>query len=147
MIRDFEFYHGLVFARILHATQRPLSVKPFQSISNSSYVINDKIGIFIKYSAKRLTPWRFTFKKEHQEEIELLKTSSQKVFLVLVCGDDGIVCLSYDELKKILDNQHDPIEWISADRHKRKMYAVNGSNGELDCKIGQCDFPDKLFND
>ncbi len=145
MIRDFEFYHGLVFARILHATQRPLSIRPFQSVSNSSYVVNETVGIFIKYSSKRMTPWRFTFMKEHQEEIELLKGSYQKAFLVLVCSDDGVVCLSYDELKRILDCQHDPIEWISATRHKREMYSVRGSDGELDFKIGQSEFPSKLF--
>lgn len=145
MIRDFEFYHGLVFARILHGTQRPLSLRPFQSVSNAAYVVNDNVGIFIKYSAKRMTPWRFTFMKEHQEEIDLLKSSVERVFLVLVCGDDGVVCLNYLELKQILDNQHDPIEWISATRHKREMYSVKGSNGELDFKIGQSEFPNKLF--
>ncbi|HEU5069107.1 MAG TPA: hypothetical protein VFV96_01710 [Verrucomicrobiae bacterium] len=145
MIRDFEFYHGLVFARILHATQRPLSIRPFQSASNSSYVVNDTVGIFIKYSSKRMTPWRFTFMTEHQQEIDLLKAQFEKVFLVLVCSDDGVVCLSYDELKQILDNLHDPIEWISAARHKREMYSVKGSNGELDFKIGQSEFPSKLF--
>ena len=85
--------------------------------------------------------------KEHQEEIDLLKSNFQKVFLVLVCGDDGVVCLTYSELKQLLDNQHDPIEWISATRHKREMYSVKGSNGELDFKIGQSEFPNKLFAD
>jgi len=145
MIKEFEFFHGLVFARILHGTQRPLSIKPFQSVSNASYVVNDKIGIYIKYSSKRMTPWRFTFRREHQEEIDLMKSQFSNVFLLLVCNDDGIVCLSYSELKKLLDNQLDPIEWISATRHKRQMYAVKGSNGELDFKIGQNDFPEKLF--
>jgi hypothetical protein len=147
MIRDFEFYHGLVFARILHGTQRPLVLRPFQSVSNAAYVVNDTVGIYIKHSAKRMTPWRFTFMKEHQEEIDLLKSNFGKVFLVLVCGDDGVVCLSYLELKQLLDNQHDPIEWISATRHKREMYSVKGSNGELDFKIGQSEFPNKLFAD
>lgn len=34
---------------------------------------------------------------------------------------------------------------VSATRHKRQMYAVKGSNGELDCKIGQSEFPEKIF--
>lgn len=147
MINDFEFFHGVVFARILHGTQRSLSVKPFQSVSNASYVVNETIGIYIKHSAKRMTPWRFTFKKEHQKEIDLLKSNFKNVFLILVCNDDGVVCLSYSELKRILDTQHDPIEWISATRHKREMYSVKGSNGELDFKIGQNDFPEKIFTD
>jgi hypothetical protein len=145
MIKAFEFYHGLVFARILHGTQCPISIRPFHSVSNASYVVNDAIGIYIKYSTKRMTPWRFTFLKEHQAEIDLLKTNFKNVFLVLVCNDDGVVCLDYLELKQILDNQLDPIEWISATRHKRQMYAVKGSNGKLDFKIGQNDFPEKIF--
>ena len=145
MIKDFEFFHGLVFARIVHSRQEPLSISSFQSVSNVSYVINDSIGIYIKYSAKRMPPWRFTFKTNHQDEIDLMKSRLANVFLVLVCNDDGLVCLSYSELKLILDNQHEPIEWISANRHKREMYAVKGSNGTLDFKIGQNDFPTKLF--
>ncbi len=147
MIKEFEFFHGLVFARILHGTQCPLYIRTFQSVSNASYVVNDTIGIYIKYSAKRMTPWRFTFMKDHQEELDLLKSNFKNVFLVLVCNDDGVVCLSYSELTKILDNQHDPIEWISATRHKREMYSVRGSNGELDFKIGQNDFPEKIFRE
>lgn len=146
MIREFEFFHGLVFARILHGTQRPLSIKPFPSASNASYVVNEKIGIYIKYSSKRMTPWRFSFKKEHQEEIELMKKSLKEVFLLLVCNDDGVVCLSHSEVKQILNDQHDAIEWISANRHKREMYEVKGSDGKLGFKIGPNDFPEKIFD-
>lgn len=145
MIKEFEFFHGLVFARMIHSMNESILIRSFPTDSNSSYIINDSIGIYIKYSTKRMTPWRFTFKQEHQNEIEEMKKSLEKVFLILVCNDDGIVCLSYKELKQILDGHHDPIEWISADRHKREMYAVNGSNGELRFKIGPNDFPEKIF--
>jgi hypothetical protein len=145
MIKEFEFFHGLVFARILHATERPLLIRRFRPASNASYVLNETIGLYIKYSSKRMTPWRFTFLKEHQEEIDALKNSLSTVFLTLVCHDDGIVCLGCPELKAILDHQHKPIEWISATRRKNQMYSVNGSDGKLDFKIGRSDFPAKLF--
>lgn len=146
MIKEFEFYHGIVFARILHGTNKEVKIRPYPSSDNASYVLNDKIGIYIKYSSKRLTPWRFTFKKEHQDEIELMQKDLKEVFLLLVCNDDGVVCLSSSELKKILDDQHDPIEWITAKRHKREMYSVKGSNGKLGFKIGPNDFPQKIFD-
>lgn len=145
MIKEFEFFHGLVFARILHGTQRPLVLKPFNTGSNAGYVLNDSIGIYIKYCSKRMTPWRFTFRTEHQAEIDLMRKNLADVFLLLVCNDDGVVCLSHAELKQLLDDQHDPIEWISATRHRRQMYSVKGSNGKLNFKIGQNDFPAKLF--
>lgn len=75
-----------------------------------------------------------------------MKSSFSKVFLILVCGDDGVVCLNFSELKQLIDSQHDPIEWISATRHKREMDSVKGSNRELDFKIGQSEFPNKLFD-
>ncbi len=147
MIKEFEFFHGIVFARILHcAKKNEVKIKPYLSSDNASYVINDKIGIYIKYSSKRMTPWRFTFKKEHQDEIELMKKDLKDVFLLLVCNDDGIVCMSYPELKQILDDQHDPIESISVKRQKREMYAIKGSNGKLGFKIGPNDFPEKIFD-
>jgi hypothetical protein len=145
MIKEFEFYHGLVFARILHSLQRPLSIESYHSPSNASYVISGDVGLYIKYSTKRMTPWRFSFKKEHQEEIAEMRAKYGRVFLVLVCSDDGIVCLSYEELKKILDEHHDPVEWVSAKRQRREMYAIKGSNGVLEFKIGASDFPNKLF--
>jgi hypothetical protein len=145
MIKEFEFFHGVVFARILHSSEGSYSIRLFKSACNSAYVLNESAGMYIKYSSKRMTPWRFTFTKVHQQEIEALRSDFENIFLLLVCNDDGVVCLNYSELKQILDNQHDPIEWISATRHKREMYTVKGSNGELDFKIGQNDFPEKVF--
>ena len=145
MIKEFEFFHGLVLARILHATQRPVLIRPFRPTSNASYVLNNAVGLYIKYSAKRMTPWRFTFLQEHQDEIDALKKSLAKTFLTLVCNDDGIVCLEYSELKAILDHQHKPIEWISVTRRKNQMYSVKGSDGQLDFKVGKSEFPAKLF--
>ncbi len=147
MINEFEFFHGVVFARILHGVDRSISLRLFHSNSNASYILDDSIGLYIKHSGKRMTPWRFTFQNEHQAEIDLLRSRCKEVFLVLVCNEDGIVCLNYAELKEILDDQHDPIEWISATRHKRQMYSVKGSDGKLDFKIGQNEFPAKLFRD
>ena len=144
MIKEFEFYHGIVFARMVHATQKQVSIKPFPSPDNSSYVINDKVGIYIKYSTKRLSPWRFSFQKRHQDEILEMKNKIGEVFLLLVCNDDGIVAISFEELKQILNEQHDPIKWISAARGKREMYAVKGTDGELEFKVGKDDFSNKI---
>jgi hypothetical protein len=145
VIKEFEFFHGVVFARILHGMQRLVSIRAFEPSSNASYVLDDKIGIYIKYSSKRITPWRFTFSKDHGSEIESLKAGVPRVFILLVCNDDGVVCLSYQELKQILNDPGDRFQWVSATRHKREMYSVRGSDGSLEFKVGKKDFPEKLF--
>ena len=145
MIKEFEFFHGVVFTRLLHGTQRPVSIQAFKPTSNASYVVDDTVGIYIKYSSKQMTPWRFTFSQTHKTEIDLLRANMPNVFIVLVCNDDGVVCLSYDELKRIMSDQQEGFQWISATRHKREMYSIEGSDGRLEFKVGKNDFPKKLF--
>ena len=103
MLKEFEFFHGVVFARILHGGNASVDIKSYPTPDNASYVVNDNAGIYIKYSSKRMSPWRFSFQKEHQEEILEMKNKLGEVYTVLVCNDDGIVCLSFDELKESIE--------------------------------------------
>jgi hypothetical protein len=145
MINEFEFYHGVVFARMLHATQRQLSIKPYSTSDNAAYLIDGTLGIYIKYSSKRLSPWRFSFQKRHQDKILEMKKDIGRVFLLLVCNDDGVVVLTFDEIKQILNENSEAVEWISATRSRRQMYSIKGSDGKLSFKVGQDEFLNKMF--
>jgi hypothetical protein len=145
MIKEFEFYHGAVLAKLLHESGKSIIIEPFPSESNASYVINKNKGIFIKHSTKRLSPWRFSFSSEHQNEILKMQNKLREVFLLLVCGEDGIVSLNFNELKKILNETHEPVEWISVARNKNTHYTIKGSDGSLGYKVSNKDFPRKLF--
>jgi len=145
MLKEFEFFHGVVFARILHERNAPIGIKSYPTSDNASYVINDGIGIYIKYSSKRMSPWRFSFQKEHQDEILEMKNKLGEVYTVFVCNDDGIACLSFDELKGVLDTHHDTVEWVSVARGPREKYEIRGHDGKLRLKIGNSDFPEKIF--
>ena len=91
-----------------------------------------------------MSPWQFTFKQEHQIEIETMR-STVSVFIVLVCNDDGIVCLSYGELERLIGDQAGLVGWITAARRARQMYGIKGSSGSLETKVGANEFPAKLF--
>ncbi len=146
MISEFEFFHGVVFARMLHATQRQLSIRPYSTSDNAAYLIDGTLGIYIKYSSKRLSPWRFSFQKRHQDKIVEMKKNIGDVFLLLVCNDDGVVVLNFDELKQILSENSQAVEWISATRNRRQMYSIKGSDGKLSFKVGKDEFLNKMFN-
>lgn len=143
MIKEFEFYHGVVFTKLIHSIKEVLII-PFPTDGNSSYILNEKIGLYIKYSAKRMSPWRFSMQKDHQDELLAMKNQLKEVFLLLVCGKDGIVTLSFDEVKQILNDAHGNVEWISASRNPRKEYTIKGSDGKLSRKVGKTDFPSKI---
>ena len=146
MINEFEFYHGVTFARMLHTTQRELTSRPYSESDNAAYVVNGSLGIYIKYSSKRLSPWRFSFQKRHRDRISEMKDSLSQVFLLLVCNDDGVVILTFDEFKQILNETRGETDWISAARNPRQMYSIKGSDGKLSFKVGKDEFLEKIFN-
>src|ERR1700722_6094989 len=139
MIKDFEFYHGAVLTKLIHYNIGRTTICPYPSLSNASYVLNDEIGLYIKHSTKRMSPWRFSFQKVHEDELLEMKKNLKEVFLLLICDDDGIVTLSFEEVKKILDEEHGETEWISAARSPNKEYTIKGSDGTLERKVGKND--------
>ena len=143
MISETERYHGMVFSRIARNISS-LSLRQYNSKSTSSYVVNGT-GLFIKYSTKRMSPWHFTFIKQHQDEIEEMKKNLNDVVVALVCGSDGIASLSSVELNKVLDDNHAEIERITVSRPPRGKYRIGGTDGKLSKAIGDNEFPGKLF--
>ena len=145
MIKEFEIFHGIVLSRLIHNSNKHFTVEEYPSKYNSSYIINGNIGIYIKYSKKRLSPWRFSFTKEHQDEIYQMKKLLKDTFVVFVCQHDGIAALSYKELKNVLNKKHEEVEWAAIKRRTREKYSISGSDGKLKFKIGESDFPNKIF--
>jgi hypothetical protein len=145
MISEFEAHHGKAIIGLIRANKGPLTIAKYNSPSNASYLLNGHVAIYIKHSAKRMSPWRFSFLKEHQDEIKTLKQIYGEVYVVLVCNNDGIVALNFSELKTLLDDSHSQSEWISAARTRNTEYAIKGSDGKLNFKVAKNSFPSKLL--
>ena len=145
MSYEFEFYHGVALCRLIH-DGRASSVKLYSSDSNSGYILNNEIGMYVKYSTKRMTPWQFTFTKVQRDEIFEMMKKLGKVSLILVCHDDGIVCLNAAEINMILSNSVEGMQSISVGRGPREKYSVSGKDGKLNYKFGDNLFPSKIFN-
>lgn len=140
-INEYEFYNGVVLNGLLKSG-KSIEIADFPTTSKNSFMLNEnKVGIYIKHSRKVISPWRFTFLKEHQEEFKAMSELCINAFLILVCGKDGIASIKSDVLKKVLDDNHEPAEWLSASRLKRESYAIKGSDGKLNFKINLRDFP------
>ena len=139
-IKEYEFFNGVVLNKLIRKG-KPVKIDVFPCTSENAFIINDKVGLYIKYSKKLTTPWRFSFLKLHQEEFKIMSELCKNSFLILVCNKDGIVCINNKTLKLILDDDHEEVEWISASRLARESYAIKGSDGKLKFKINLNDFP------
>ena len=145
MTGEFELYHGAALCRIVH-DDRTESIRLLNKNSNSSYIINDSIGLYVKYSTKRLGPWLFTFNPTHVSELLGLMKNINKTFLVFVCRNDGIACLDLNEVQMVVDTSLDGPQGISISRKPREKYKISGTHGEIKYKFADNQFPNRIFD-
>lgn len=140
---DYSFFHGSALVRLV---QDPRTHGVELHKGNHCYLVNKKSSIYLKHSAKRLSPWAFTFASEHLSEIADIQNDTKALFVVLICNDDGICCLDFKEVAQlILVGNMDQSKSIRVSRSTHEKYAVSGTDGNLKYKIGNNDFPRKLF--
>lgn len=138
MTSDYKLYQGAVFAQLLDEIDRPLSIQAIREEGRlGAYIIDNRVGLFIKHSAVRMSPWQFTFSKANALVLMDLRSRAPKVFIVLVCWLDGMLCASLDELTEILGAGVSDQAWVRVERRRNKWYSVNGAAGELPYKKPQ----------
>lgn len=146
MIREHELYHGATLLKLLSSGTQSIEIKPFSaSATKSAYVINGKIGLYLKHSSLRMSPWAFTFQPAHQAELVEMEEALDEVFLLLICERDGVAVLTSDDIKMVLNIGHKATQWVSVKRGKREQYQVKGSNGLLPFKVADSDYPKKII--
>ena len=138
------FFHGAVIIRAVRdASYKSLLV--YQG-NLSSYVINGSSGVYVKYSKKKLPPWSFTFSEEHVGEVAEMNDCLGRVYIALACDEDGVCCLDWDEFRTVISVESKSYpKWISVSRMRGEKYSVKGSEGKLKHKIGNADFPRKVY--
>lgn len=131
-----------------------MSVRVDRGADRSSYLFecsdtNTKrtcrFGLYVKYSRKRLSPWSYSYEKEHQLQLENIATDMGEVFSVFINGEDGYACIDYRELREILDAHFDEVEWVRVQRKLRESYRISGTDGARERPLAQNAFPQKII--
>jgi hypothetical protein len=92
-----------------------------------------------------MSPWPFSFAEGHQDEVAALRSEFEAVFIILVCGLDGVVCLTSAEYRQLLDDNFRPMEWIKAARSRHERYTLTGSDVVKALKIADSDYPLRIY--
>lgn len=132
MIGEFERYHGAVVRDLIVCAAGPIEIEASDDLGRvNSFLVNNRIAIYLKHSAKRLPPWQFTYLPEHLEELTRLCERADSVWLLNVCGQDGVVALSLEEFFSVNRDVGNETAFVRVDRGRNTMYRVNGNAGKL----------------
>jgi hypothetical protein len=132
MIGEFERYHGYALRELIVGSPIPITIIPFDNVGRiNSFLINDRLCIHIKHSSKRLPPWQFTFNGTNIQELHGLAADAGSLWVLLVCGQDGLAALTYQEVLDVNPPSRGVTAFIRVDRDPRTSYRINGSSGFL----------------
>ena len=101
-------------------------------------------GLYIKTASMRRSPWRYNYLRQHQDEIAFLKEQHGEVFNIYVNGEDGFACVSFGELKELLDEVHEEQEWVAVSRKPRQAYRISGNDGVREQALRKNNFPNAI---
>lgn len=147
MIQQLERYHGAALARLVRVEGSRTIALRLHERYRAAYVLGEHVVIYMKYSTNRLSPWVFSFRPEHQDEIAALEDEFDRVFVVLICGSDGVVCLSDKEHQHVIGRgSTGASESVRVARGPRQKYAVSGSDSGRALRIGDNEYPAKVFS-
>lgn len=136
MFDDYELYQGVVLRQIIVGAHATVRVTPFEKEGRvNAFVLNDKIGLFVKHSSKRMSPWRFTFHIEQIADLLDLEAAYFNSFVGFVCGMDGLVVIDVATLHQLVSFEDTETAWLRIDRKPRSLYDLSGNRGELPNKV------------
>lgn len=132
MIGEFEKYHGVAIREIIVGARAPIRLEASDDGGRvNTYILNEVLGIHLKHSSKRLPPWQFTYPDENVADIERLANRCRDVWLIHVCGSDGLLALSLNEFWTINPQITETTRFVRVDCDRNTMYRVNGTGNKL----------------
>jgi hypothetical protein len=163
-IHDDHLYHGAALIQIAEHPQFTAinAMKLKKNIVHTAYKINDDIGIYLKYArrpTKAFKEYPFTFNKEHLNDLSAIATSTNKLYIILVCvKGQEICCISYRELSTLIErrkkakkddeDQYTILVTIPTGKSMRVYVNVPGEKKKIlgrQLVVSRNAFPSKLF--
>jgi hypothetical protein len=138
MLDKSAYYHGATVVPVLE----DLRCRSIRKLSNFGYVVNDDTFVFIKYTTKARSPWRFTFDQEDIDRCAHMSGEHRRSVFGFVCGGDGVCAVDWIQGRDLLGTKPG---WIAAARKHNHSYSVWGSKGELKRKVSLGKWPALVF--
>lgn len=97
MTHEFERYYGTVFTSLFEEAS-DVHIKKI-SDNDSAYILNGRLGLYIKHATARVSPWSYSFRTNDFVIIDQMRMDTDEIVFGLVCGFHGVCLISSDDLK------------------------------------------------
>jgi hypothetical protein len=138
MLDKSAYYHGAAVIPVLEDSR----CRSIRKLGTLGYVVNDDTFLFIKYTTKARSPWRFTFDQEDIDRCTRMSGEYGRLVFGFVCGGDGVCAVDWTQGSELLGMKP---SWLAAARKHNHSYSVWGSNGELKRKVSLKRWPALVF--
>ncbi len=139
-------YHGSFLASLIDNSPMPIEIVREITTDNHLYVFNKKVGAYVTYNSKRMSPWTFSFEPKHVKAILQLFDRHEDAFVILVCGFETTAVLHKSEVITLLPSESTSNSSITIrTSHDRKL-EVSGTAGELKTKIAKTKTYERLLS-
>ena len=133
MIGEKERYHGVALLRLLRGLSggSPLNVEATEAYGGVVYLINDRAPMYVKYSTNRASPWAFSFTDEQRVNVEDLECIYGLVWLVFVCGNEGVLTAEWRWVRErvVRSDDFDAFS-VTISRRRAHQFRISGSGTE-----------------
>jgi hypothetical protein len=138
MLDDLELIQGAVLRQIVVGASAPVRIAPLEKAGRTNtFVVNEDVGLHVKHSRKRMSPWLFTFHVDQLSELLDVQQNYRNSFVALVCGTDGIATLDLTSLRSIINFDSSEQAWVRVTRQPRSMYGITGNSSDLSHKVAR----------
>jgi hypothetical protein len=129
LTQEFERYYGTVFTSLFEEAS-DVRIKKV-SDNDSAYILNDRLGLYIKHATARISPWNYSFRTNDFAIIDQMGIEVKEIAFGLICGFHGVCLISSDDLKVAGGVfQGDPLR-ITVRTMRGGSWKVSGTSGEL----------------
>jgi hypothetical protein len=126
---EFERYYATVFTSLFEEVS-DVRIKKI-SDNDSAYILNDSLGLYIKHSTARISPWSYSFRTNDFAVIDQMGIDTREIAFGLVCGFQGVCLISSDDLRVAGGFfQGDPLR-VTVRTMRGGSWKVSGTAGDL----------------
>ena len=129
MTHEFERYYGIVFTSLFEEVS-DVRIKKI-SDNDSAYVLNNRLGLYIKHTTARISPWSFSFRTNDFAVIDQLELETTDIAFGLVCGFHGVCLISSQDLKVAGGVFQGDALRITVRTMRGGSWKISGTAGEL----------------